>query len=319
MHTRAVSTARQFLFHSLRLACLAIAASLLPSIAHAQISPGPLAKAHESLNGPANCTQCHAVSTRSASFRCVECHREIGNELQTHRGLHATYPQAGPPGAACVKCHSDHNGENFNMLHWDPTPKGFDHSKTGYILDGKHATTQCRQCHTAAHIAPAARSLLTKKDLNHTWMGLSPTCTTCHEDKHQGRFGQNCLQCHNTTSWKGAKIEQQSFDHSKTRFPLTGKHTTTACEKCHKPGADGMPVYSGFKFEHCIDCHLDPHKGAFKQDCDSCHTTSTWVKSSFTTRFDHSKTEYPLVGKHAEVNCVDCHKSGDFKTKIAFA
>src|ERR1017187_6378225 len=28
---------------------------------------------------------------------------------------------------------------------------------------------------------------------------------------------------------------------------------------------------------------IEIHKGEFKQGCDSCHTTTTWKKSSFTT------------------------------------
>lgn len=278
----------------------------------AQISPGPLARAHQSLNGPSNCTECHAVSTRSAKFLCAECHKEIAVEIQNRKGLHFALSQTN----SCVKCHSDHNGENFNMIHWDPTPKGFDHSKTGYVLDGKHASVTCRSCHTAQHISAPSRALLKTKDLNRTWMGLSSTCTTCHQDKHDGRLGANCLQCHNTTTWKGAKIDEQTFDHSKTRFPLTGKHLTAPCAKCHILGDDGSPKYQGIKFQHCLDCHLDPHKGQFKQDCDFCHSTSTWLKSSFANRFDHSQTAYPLIGKHLQVSCNDCHKDGDFKSKI---
>lgn len=311
MQSRAARNA-QNQFSLCRLVLFAAVIVIWSGVLHAQISPGPLARAHNGLSGPANCTQCHAVSTRSATFLCSECHKEIAAEIQNRRGLHFVFSQSN----TCVKCHSDHNGENFNMLHWDPTPKGFDHSKTGYVLDGKHASTTCRSCHTAQHISLSSRALLKSKDLTHTWMGLSPACTTCHQDKHDGRFGANCLQCHNTTTWKGAKFDEQTFDHSKTRFPLTGKHLTTACAKCHTPGDDGRPRYQGIKFQHCLDCHLDPHKGQFKQDCDSCHSTSTWLKSSFANRFDHSKTDYPLVGKHLEVSCSDCHKNGDFKAKI---
>jgi len=28
------------------------------------------------------------------------------------------------------------------------------------------------------------------------------------------------------------------------------------------------------KFQACIDCHIDPHKGSFKQRCEECHTTA---------------------------------------------
>src|ERR1035438_8568829 len=175
-------------------------------VVRAQISPGPLARAHQNLNGTESGFKCHEVSTKSPTFRCVECHREIADELNQNKGLHATFPRSGPAGPACVKCHSDHNGENFALLHWDPTPKGFDHSKTGYVLDGKHAGIACRTCHTAQHIPATARALLNTKDLNHTWMGLSANCTTCHEDKHQGRFGPNCLQCHSTSDRKSTRL-----------------------------------------------------------------------------------------------------------------
>jgi len=297
--------------------------SLLPVILaifamplHAQISPGPLAKAHQGLNGDTNCIKCHEVSTHAPSFHCLECHKEIAAELQQNRGLHATFPRSGAPGAACVKCHSDHNGVNFQMIHWDPTPKGFDHLKTGYILDGKHAGVSCRACHTAQHVAAPARALLAGKDLGRTWMGLSPSCGTCHEDKHQGRFGPDCARCHSTMDWKAASINQQSFDHSKTRYPLTGEHRYVLCKSCHTPGPDGQIRYAGLPFANCSDCHRDPHKGEFKQGCDSCHTTSSWTKSNFTTTFDHSKTNYPLLGKHLEVPCISCHQGGDFKAPI---
>src|SRR4051794_29653457 len=64
--------------------------TLFASVAHAQISPGPLSRAHQTLSGGTNCTKCHEVSTRAPSFRCLECHREIAAELHENRGLHAT-------------------------------------------------------------------------------------------------------------------------------------------------------------------------------------------------------------------------------------
>ena len=283
----------------------------------AQISPGPLARAHQSLSGGTNCIKCHQVSTKAPSFRCLECHKEIAAELRDTRGLHSTFPRGGPEGSACVKCHSDHNGENFQMIHWDPTPAGFDHAKTGYALNGKHVGVSCRSCHTAQHISAQARTLLPNKDLSHTWMGLSPSCGTCHADKHQGRLGTDCARCHSTVDWKAASVSKESFDHSKTRFPLTGEHRYVLCKSCHIAGADGQPRYSGLPFANCSDCHrVDPHKGAFKQGCDSCHNTTTWKKSTFSVTFDHSTTKFPLIGKHLQVGCVECHANGDFKAPI---
>lgn len=284
--------------------------------AQAQISPGPLARAHQSLEGGSNCTKCHAVSTRSPEFRCTDCHKEIANELQQNRGLHATFPRNSVSGAACVKCHSDHNGRDFQMVHWNPASDGFDHSKTGYRLDGKHVGVSCRSCHAAQHIPAAARVALATKDLDRTWFGLTPACVNCHQDKHEGRLGTDCARCHSTLDWKGAKVDRQNFDHSKTQFQLTGQHRYVLCQSCHTPGPDNQPRYTGLKFTNCSDCHRDPHKGSFKQGCDSCHSTTTWKKSSFATTFDHSKTNFALQGKHVGVSCVSCHQAGDFKTPI---
>lgn len=304
-----VSAALRFWF----LAGLVMSVSL---VAHGQISPGPLARAHQSLNGDTNCIKCHQVSTKTPSFKCLECHREIAKEIDANKGLHATFPRDGAPGQACVKCHSDHNGVDFQMVHWTPTAQGFDHAKTGYVLDGKHAGVNCRSCHTAQHIPAQARALLASKDLNRTWMGLSTGCANCHTDPHQGHFGSNCAQCHSAADWKGARIEKETFDHSKTGFPLLGAHRTVLCQSCHTAGTDGQPRWSGLKFANCSDCHSDPHKGEFKPGCDSCHTTVTWKRSRFVTKFDHSTTAFPLQGKHAEVDCITCHKGEDFKQPV---
>src|SRR5512135_1255666 len=115
--------------------------------ASAQISPGPLARAHQSLSGGENCIKCHEVNTKAPTFRCLDCHKEIAAEFQSNKGLHATFPRSGPAGSACVKCHSDHNGADFQMIHWNPTSEGFDHTKTGFTLDGKHVGVNCRECH----------------------------------------------------------------------------------------------------------------------------------------------------------------------------
>src|SRR5262249_28327332 len=154
----------------------------------------------------------------------------------------------------------------------------FDHKQTGYTLEGKHAGLACNKCHTAEHIAPAAKVAIKIKDLNKTFLGLSPGCVTCHQDKHQGRLGTDCLQCHSYNDWKTVNVGK--FDHSKTRYPLTGSHAQVSCQKCHTPGANNQPRYAGIPFGKCSDCHSDPHHGSFAQTCQSCHNTSGWKKVS---------------------------------------
>ena len=284
--------------------------------ARGQISPGPLSKAHESLTGTTQCASCHQFGTSTPTFKCLECHKEIAGRLAANHGYHARLEMRNPNGKDCVRCHLEHNGENFQLIHWEPSQKQFDHRLTGYKLEGKHADTPCEKCHSPMYMVGAERSLIKMKDLSKSFFGLSQDCVTCHKDPHKGQLGNNCLQCHNFTDWKAAK----QFDHSKTRYPLTGQHMQVACEKCHKPDVPGGPArYKNMKFEACIDCHVDPHKGSFKpKQCEDCHTTAGWKKLLPKFGFDHSKTKYPLVGKHASVSCIACHLNGDFKKPLPF-
>ena len=282
----------------------------------AQISPGPLAKPHKSLEGTTQCVSCHKFGAGEATFKCLECHTEIASRLAAHRGLHPNLVTK-PASQDCARCHSDHNGENFNMIHWDP--KVFDHNKAGYPLLGKHAGLACNRCHKPELISAAERATIRVKDLSRTYLGLSQACATCHQDPHKGRLGQNCAECHSYNDWK----HTAQFDHSKTRYPLTGLHEKVVCQKCHTPGPDNKPRWVGLPFGKCADCHSDPHHGSFPQKaCEACHTTGGWKRVAAATlaeSFDHSKTKYPLVGKHRTVECSGCHAKGDFKKPLPFA
>jgi len=280
-------------------------------ITRAQISPGPLAKAHESLNGPTQCTTCHAFGKGTASLKCTECHTEIAQELAQGRGLHARFSNK----EDCAKCHSDHNGADFPLIHWVPSQKEFDHKQTGYVLEGKHAGIDCNRCHMPARIGASVKPQIKMKELRRSFLGLSQECVSCHEDPHKGQLGQNCTQCHNFADWKVAT----KIDHNKTRFPLTGLHAHVPCAKCHTPVTPGSPArLTGILFAKCSDCHADAHHGAFPRACETCHTTSGWKKIPASQQFDHSKTKYPLLGKHVEVDCLKCHAGGNFKKPVAF-
>jgi hypothetical protein len=295
-----------------------LAASLLffPSQSRAQISPGPLARAHSSLNGTTQCSSCHVFGASAPTFKCLDCHKEVAEALANKHGFHFHLQMQNPKGKDCVRCHLEHNGENFNLIHWEPSEKNFDHRSTGYALEGKHSTVPCQQCHSPAHMLPALKALIQFKDPFKSFFAQSPNCASCHSDPHKGQLGGDCAKCHNVESWKSA----QAFDHSKTRYPLTGLHNKVPCENCHKPDTPGGPArYKDMNFGTCAACHSDPHKGEFKKACEACHTTSSWKTMLGGLGFDHSKTKYPLVGKHVQVACSACHIKDDFKREIAFA
>ena len=297
-------------------ATLVLLVSLSASAGFAQFSPGPLSRAHKGLSGPAACAACHAVAG-GRSFKCLECHEDIRKRLAAHRGLHAVLMSRGPEQAQCAACHSEHNGEDFALIRWEGKPEQFDHSKTGYVLEGAHQGLQCSRCHNPKNVDKEERFLIAIKDLRRSYLGLKRDCAGCHQDVHRGQLAANCRQCHSMTGWKPAS----GFSHAAAKFQLLGAHEKVACGKCHAsvPGAQHYMKFIGLQFAACTPCHTDPHRGAFPGRCESCHSTGGWKGVRLASEFDHSRTSYPLTGKHAGVSCDKCHRGPDFKQPVAHA
>ena len=276
---------------------LLILAALVPFSVQAQISPGRLARAHHDLEGIDKCTSCHPYGKTLSNERCLGCHKEIQARIDSTRGIHAHLGDR-----RCADCHSDHNGEDFQIVRFDTT--AFDHRTTaGFPLEGKHAGIGCDSCHAWRYVTvPGVKFLEGKRP--HMLIGLSSSCVSCHPDVHRGQFATPCSACHDTKGWKPAPL----FSHERSRYPLTGKHAQVACTQCHNgaAGLAGAVLYRGVAFSTCASCHRDPHAKKFTRRCDECHSTGDWSTMP-QGMFDHQHTEFPLKGKHADVKCLACH------------
>ena len=186
----------------------------------------------------------------------------------------------------------------------------------------------CEKCHTTRRPDPA-NAAVTYRVFRAV---AGKDCASCHEDTHKGRLGTSCSSCHTTAGWRGS-VATAGFDHSKTAYPLTGRHAGVSCEKCHVPG---RPMR--LKHDRCTDCHADAHAGqlARRADggrCESCHDVNGFRPARFGPE-DHAKTAYPLAGRpprgglrpvppagrvrhgpgpsvplhFASTRCADCHK-----------
>ena len=285
---------------------LALALLCLGAPVAAQISPGPLAKPHQQLEGTLRCETCHGGGRgrkEQMTARCLECHKEVAWLVDRGRGFHATVKEQ-----RCATCHPDHAGRDFALVSWPGgDPKRFDHSRAGWPLDGSHEKTKCLDCHKAAFRVSRAAKLSERRGPDWGWVGLERTCVTCHEDIHHGRLGTACADCHTTTDFK--TIARGKFDHERTKYPLRGRHRTVACEKCHNFSAG--TVVSSPHFASCTDCHRDAHAGTATLagrivDCASCHVVDDWRPATYTVA-QHRLAKYPLEGRHQEVKCAACH------------
>lgn len=264
----------------------------------AQLSPGDLTKHHAALEGMFNCTKCHEVGEKVSDQKCLACHKEIKTRMDGNRGFHASKEVKSKN---CAQCHSDHHGRNFHIIRLDE--KSFDHNLAGFELTGKHKTIDCRACHKPDLVLDD-RDLFNK---DRTFMGVKTDCASCHSDPHQKTLGQKCADCHTTEGFEKAT----KFNHDKSSFPLAGKHKNVDCIECHKKetrnGAE-FQKFADVPFANCTDCHKDPHKNQLGNQCKECHSEQGFEVFKGMGRFNHAKTDFPLIGKHKTVNCADCHQ-----------
>ena len=239
--------------------------------------------------------------------RCLACHEEIGWQVQRDLGLHGREKLED-----CARCHPDHAGVDFELIAWEEgSPQQFRHDRTGWPLQGKHLTLECRQCHKPELQKSAVAGLLERENAARSWLGLERECVSCHVDYHQGSLESDCTACHMATGWKPAS----RFDHARSTFPVTDKHADVSCDKCHlipgkifQAGDAGteLPRYRPLRHEDCSDCHRDPHQGRLGATCAGCHV-ATGFKGVSAQAFDHSRTRFPLSGGHRSVDCAKCH------------
>ena len=222
------------------------------------------------------CAKCHEPKKkyRQAAQECNACHRKD----DVHKGT---------LGVQCADCHTENDWKEAK----------FDHDKTRFVLRDKHAAAQCTACH--------------KKGSD--YKEAPRTCIGCHRKDddsakgHKGLYGERCDSCHGAKAWKPS-----TFNHdTDTRYTLRGRHRSTKCADCHTGHLYRDKVGSA-----CIDCHRKDddgpkgHRGSLGRDCAACHVEGGWKEKA---KFDHDRTQFPLLGKHADTKCADCHKSTNYK------
>lgn len=278
---------------------------ILCGSSYAQLSPGELSKPHAFLEGVENCSKCHGFDQKLSSDKCLACHTYLGDRQKAGLGIHAN-----PSHIKCEVCHVEHQGKDFELIFWKDGQDKFDHTLTGYKLDGKHFGLKCRDCHQSKNISRDIVTQEPKKNFSTTFQGLGQECATCHADEHRGQVSSKCSSCHTTAGWK----PPTKFDHANAKFKLTGKHLTVACAKCHTLIVDNRSAknylkLTGIPSVRCLDCHKDAHNNKFGQNCEGCHNTSG-MNDIAKGQFDHSKTKFALLGAHATITCEKCHAPG---------
>ena len=257
-----------------------------------------------------DCVSCHSMNSFTpASFfdhqeaqfalngahidvSCVECH-----PIWSENGVR-TQQFSDIAHESCISCHDNphtsHKVNDCNECHTELSfstftgDRFFDHSITSFEMTGQHLEVACFECHN--------ENLSTSEIFRDFRATSEQDCKQCHQDVHEGSFGNQCADCHTSTGFSLIK-DVTRLDHSLTDFPLVGLHLNVDCGSCHTTESFTDP----FPFENCTDCHNDSHNGQFTsqgivQSCDACHTLD--YDFSYTTfdSEDHEQSSFVLKG-----------------------
>jgi hypothetical protein len=185
---------------------------------------------------------------------------------------------------------------------------GEDHCADCHVAKSGLDDKLCLDCHeTLARRIEAKTGFHAKVEV---------ACNSCHSE-HLGVDKEIVRWPAADAPWKPIRLglaKKEDFPHEATTgFALAGAHAKVACDGCHKAALLTDAKVIAFSGEHetflglakdCAGCHLDVHTPTLGTDCAKCHDATAWKPP---TTFSHDETRYPLVGKHADTKCDECH------------
>ena len=232
---------------------------------------------------------------------------------------------------ACAQCHvgGKYAGTSAAVRGLPPDDLPEDHQseprRRGLPAD-------CASCHTTAQLGRGQRSTTTpgpaSRSPARTCRSPAPSATPeagtrarppsasgatspTYPEDHQSEPRQRGLPAdlHHLPHHHGAGDRRLSTTAT-TRFPLTGAHVQVTCAQCHVGGR-----YAGTPTT-CVGCHLTTYQrttnpnhvaAGFPQDCSRLPLHDA---AGPEPTFNHSTTQFPLVGRHTSVACAACHAGG---------
>jgi cytochrome c3-like protein len=289
-----------------------------------RVSPGPLSAVHvrePELSTRDGCARCHGEHGLAMADACGECHAEITADIAAASGFHGTLAD-GRDVRDCARCHGEHAGPEFALVSTHSfaaagfaTREAYDHGALDFLLEGRHATLACAECHANADMLmlPAGEP---------RFLGLDQGCQSCHEDAHEGRIASACAECHGQ---EHPFALVASFAHD--RFETECAHAAVSCQQCHpRGGAHDAELLAGHQppacARACQSCHASPHGESFTaaadvlagvaagDSCAECHGERHGTFAGHTEEMPlalHAASGFALDPPHATLACAACH------------
>jgi Cytochrome c7 and related cytochrome c len=229
------------------------------------------------------CTDCHTgnnYNLSAANTDCYGCHQTAWQSTTTMGGNIPNHVTAGFSTSMCSTCH--------DTVLW--TDGKFDHSTTGFALQGPHMLPP-RTAVTGA-VGPMVNA-----------------CTDCHTGGNYtaGYPTTDCYGCHQNYYTNAQTYGASVPNHITANYPTT-------CISCHTPWV--AQAWLGAVFNHtqfrlphqgavCSDCHINANDYK-KFSCENCHTVPTAHQPGMSHPSVCSPS--PACWYNPPTRCYDCHK-----------
>ena len=187
-------------------------------------------------------------------------------------------------------------------------------AQSGEMLGGvtSHAEIggDCKACHTAPW---ESAKMADRCSVCHSVVATQmKNVASMHGKMEHDNPDLSCRHCHPDHRGADAQLtvmEDTLFPHEVVGYSLNGHQLTSVrepftCDDCHHGDI------STFASDSCQTCHrqmdvsfTQAHLLAFGADCLVCHDGV----DRYGDDFNHDQFTFQLTGKHANVNCTDCH------------
>ncbi|MEY4673577.1 MAG: hypothetical protein RL148_1361, partial [Planctomycetota bacterium] len=178
--------------------------------------------------------------------------------------------------------------------------------------DGTHQgmASACSTCHQQV-----GSQLTSRRGLHGSLdPALARDCSACHDDHH----GTETRLIRDSAFARAGTADRARYDHAHVAdWALVGRHVGLACTECH-PQAEAASPPAGGRFlglsQSCASCHEDVHRGAFGNDCTTCHGQERPFREA--PGFRHES--FALSGAHAQATCTACHAEGTDRSVVSY-
>ncbi|MEA3377033.1 MAG: rhodanese-like domain-containing protein [Chloroflexota bacterium] len=224
-------------------------------------------------------------------------------------------PYAAPASDSCLDCHTDQPS-------LEDTGAQEDEMERLLIRPGDH--TSVMSLHSRLGCVTCHGGVGETEDVEVAHEGIVP------DPSHPEEAASYCLPCHHDLR---SEIPEHNIrvHHDRILLDIEEGGDVCRCSNCHGPVAHGEEPIRTHEFmaSYCFDCHeeqnvsseasrysachIGPHDVSDALDCEVCHmSTELW------SRVELAVHPMELNGRHAELECFECHVKPNFRQISGF-